>query len=263
MDPTETSPRVSQSHHDREYQDADDVVEDRRAQDGDAFRRTQPPQVAHHPHGDSYGGGRHYRAYEQRLHVAEALRVAEHYGQHVSEDEGQYHAANCDEGCRPRVAQELAQVGLQPCEEEQDYGAHLGDGPEGLGNVCDRVEVSIMGKVGRHLEQGAEVREFDASQREGPDDDASRQLAEDSGHFQEPLEYLPCQLGSDEDRRKLQHETHYLFSAMVHTLFARSFAGPPGPRARIPNTQEARRRRALLSAARHASYEEDTLTTRY
>ena len=46
--------RIRQTHHDREYQYADHVVEDRRTQDGDALRRAKTPQVAYHPHGDSY-----------------------------------------------------------------------------------------------------------------------------------------------------------------------------------------------------------------
>ena len=100
----------------------------------------------------------------------------------------------------PGVAQELLQVRLQTRDEEQHHGGNLADDPKLPWHRREWVGPCIFVK----FEERAQGPQVHAPQREGPDDDAGRQLSQDGGNLQVAFADLARGFGGEEDQGQLQ-----------------------------------------------------------
>ena len=124
--------------HTGEDHDADDIVDDRRADDGGAEEAFQVPQLLQRGHRDGHAGGRHDGADEEgliELRAAHGPKAVERAVQQRAARQRHRHADAGDEGGDGACLEQLLQVGAKAGGEHQQHHADLGKDLNGIAGV--------------------------------------------------------------------------------------------------------------------------------
>ena len=145
------------AQHAGQHNDADDIINDRRADNGRAEEAFQVAQLLQRGHRDRYAGGRHDRADEQRavkLRAAHGRKAVERTVEQCAAHQRHQNADTGDEGCDGACAQQLLQVGAKAGREHKQYHADLSKGGNGI------VGLHQIQKAGANQQAGDDLADY-------------------------------------------------------------------------------------------------------
>ncbi len=192
--------RSYHAHHNRQDDNAQNVVKHRRGQNGNAFGRVQLAALPENTGADAYGCGRCHRAQEERLGVQPPIGNVEPNGAASAEVKGNNHAANPHQRARHGIAQEGGKIRLQTGEKQQNNRGKRGQRIEFAGN-------RMAG--GRHREKGADDRPFDVAQSIGANNHPNDQFTQNTRQIQPAPQPMSTQSREDNQDAELKNKLKF------------------------------------------------------
>ena len=174
------------AQHAGQHNDADDIINDRRADNGRAEEAFQVAQLLQRGHRDRYAGGRHDRADEQRavkLRAAHGRKAIECAVEQRAAHQRHKNADTGDEGRNRACAQQLLQVCAKAGRKHQQHNADLRKGRDCITGLHQIQKAGSDKQTGKDLAHDLRGLAFTGDQRkELCAQDNDRQISKNGIH---------------------------------------------------------------------------------